>query len=172
MADLIVDPSLVIAAQSGDALAVDELIGRLAPVVARVCRRVAPEIADDARQEALVVVFRDLRNLRAPEAAVAWAATIASRVAGRMVQRHRREHGPLTVERFEPAEPVVRSSELGVDIADVLDRLSEDQRHVIVLRYAVGWSEQEVAAALRVPVGTVKSRLSRASAAFRSEWGR
>ena len=63
MADLFVDPSLVIAAQSGDALAIDELIDRLAPVVGHVCRRVAPEIADDARQEALVVVFRELSSL-------------------------------------------------------------------------------------------------------------
>ncbi len=164
MTDSNVDPALVVEAQSGDALAVDELISRLAPVVARVCRRVAPEIADDARQEALVVVFRELHRLHAPEAAVTWAATIASRVAVRMVRRHRREQRPPTI------EPVMPSPELGVDIADVLDRLSEDQRQVIVLRYALGCSEQEVAAALSVPVGTVKSRLSRASEMFRLKW--
>jgi RNA polymerase sigma factor (sigma-70 family) len=166
MADLIVPPDLVVAAQGGDALAVDELIGRLAPVVGRVCHRVAPEVAEDARQEALVAVLRDLPGLRVPEAAVAWAATIASRVAARMAQRRRSAPGPLTV------EPAVGHAELGVEIADVLDRLGDDQRHVIVLRYALGWSEQQVAAALRLPVGTVKSRLSRASAAFRAEWAR
>jgi RNA polymerase sigma factor (sigma-70 family) len=166
MADLTVDPSLVTAAQAGDALALDELIGRLAPVVGRVCRRLAPGVADDAAQEALVAVFRDLPSLRVPEAAVAWAATVASRVAGRMAQRQQREPGPLG---FDPA---VADAELGVDIADVLDRLPQDQRDVIVLRDALGWSEHQVAEALRVPVGTVKSRLSRARAAFRSEWVR
>jgi RNA polymerase sigma factor (sigma-70 family) len=164
MAQLTVEPSLVVAAQAGDAFALDELIGRLAPVVGHVCRRVAPGVADDAAQEALVAVFRDLPNLRAPGAAVAWAATVASRVAGRMAQRQRREPDPLAF------EPPIADSELGVDIADVLDRLPEDQRHVIVLRYALGWSQHQVAAALRLPVGTVKSRLSRARAAFKSEW--
>ena len=44
------------------------------------------------------------------------------------------------------------------------------QRVVLVLRTHEGLSEQEIAAALGIPMGTVKSRLHRARAAFREGW--
>ena len=43
-----------------------------------------------------------------------------------------------------------------------LRSLPLDQRAVIVLRYYMDWSQEDVAAALDVPVGTVKSRIHRA----------
>jgi RNA polymerase sigma factor (sigma-70 family) len=57
-----------------------------------------------------------------------------------------------------------------VDIDDALARLPPSQRVVLVLRTREGLSEQEIAAALGIPAGTVKSRLHRARAAFREGW--
>ena len=57
-----------------------------------------------------------------------------------------------------------------VDIDDAVARLPVSQRVVLVLRTREGLSEQEIATALGIPVGTVKSRLSRARAAFRKAW--
>jgi DNA-directed RNA polymerase specialized sigma24 family protein len=57
-----------------------------------------------------------------------------------------------------------------VDIDDALARLPVSQRIVLILRIREGLSEQEVAATLGIPAGTVKSRLHRARAAFREEW--
>ncbi len=48
------------------------------------------------------------------------------------------------------------------DLTVALARLSVTQRAVVVCRYLLDWSEEETAAALDIPVGTVKSRLSRA----------
>ena len=50
-------------------------------------------------------------------------------------------------------------------LATALGRLSPQHRAVLVLRYAADMTEQQVAEALEIPVGTVKSRLSRATAA-------
>lgn len=78
----------------------------------------------------------------------------------------------------------IRRSELRVDIADrvgwddplprpdltkALDSLPIDQRAVVVLRIVHDWSEADVAYALAIPVGTVKSRLSRALEVLRNE---
>jgi RNA polymerase sigma-70 factor (ECF subfamily) len=54
-------------------------------------------------------------------------------------------------------------------IAAALDRLSDDHRAVVVLRYFVGLSQPEIATATREPLGTVKSRLNRAVSYLRAD---
>jgi RNA polymerase sigma factor (sigma-70 family) len=55
-------------------------------------------------------------------------------------------------------------------VRDVLGSLPPEQRTVLVLRHLDGLSELEVADALGLAVGTVKSRTSRARRAFRDRW--
>ncbi|MFI6504909.1 RNA polymerase sigma factor [Nonomuraea typhae] len=160
------DPAIVAAAQQGDALALDRLLDELAPYVRRLCARIAPAAADDATQEALLEIFRGLPSLRAPEAIIAWVRPVAVRTAIRLARRHEAEvtaEEALT-DRHSP------SPEGLVDIDDALARLPLSQRVVLVLRTREGLSEQEIAATLGIPAGTVKSRLHRARAAFREVW--
>jgi RNA polymerase sigma-70 factor (ECF subfamily) len=161
-----VDPETVAAAQQGDALALDRLIDELAPYVRRLCARIAPGAADDAAQEALLAIFRGLPSLRAPEAIMTWARAVTVRTAVRLAHRSDREVAAeaAAVDRSDP------SPEGLVDIDDALARLPVAQRAVLVLRTREGLSEQEIAAALDIPMGTVKSRLHRARAAFREVW--
>lgn len=154
------------AAQQGDALALDQLLGELAPYVHRLCTRIAPEVADDATQEALLAVFRGLPSLHAPEAIITWVRAISVRKAVRLARRAGRE----TVAAQAPSEPRVPSPEGLVDIGDALGRLPLPQRVVLVLRTREGLSEHEIAVTLGISAGTVKSRLHRARAAFRKVW--
>jgi RNA polymerase sigma factor (sigma-70 family) len=161
-----VDPAKVTAAQQGDALALDELLDELAPYVRRLCARIAPAAADDATQEALLAVFRGLPSLRAPGAIMTWVRSVTVRTAMRLVRQPDLEvaAGPALAERSVP------SFEGLADIDDALARLPPSQRAVLVLRTQEGLSEQEIAATLGIPAGTVKSRLHRARAAFREMW--
>ncbi|MGH3170520.1 MAG: RNA polymerase sigma factor [Trebonia sp.] len=159
------DPDKVAAAQHGDALALDELLDELGPYIRRLCARIAPAAADDAAQEALLAVFRGLPSLRAPEAIMTWVRSVTVRTAIRFARQH-----DLEVAAETPADLRVRSFEGLVDIDDALARLPVAQRAVLVLRTREGLSEQEIAAALGIPAGTVKSRLHRARAAFRKGW--
>jgi RNA polymerase sigma-70 factor (ECF subfamily) len=59
-------------------------------------------------------------------------------------------------------ETVLLSAEQSRALITAVNELPEEQRGVISLRYFVGLSEQEVAEALELPTGTVKSRTSRA----------
>ena len=59
---------------------------------------------------------------------------------------------------------------LAADIQDVLSRLAPEHRAVLMLRDVEGLDERTAAGLLRVPAGTVKSRLGRAQASFRKEW--
>jgi RNA polymerase sigma factor (sigma-70 family) len=161
-----VDPAKVAAAQQGDALALDDLLDELAPYVRRLCARIAPAVADDATQEALLAVFRGLPSLRTPEAIMTWVRSVTVRTAMRLARQPGQEvtAGPM------PADGCVPSFEGLADIDDALARLPPSQRAVLVLRTREGLSEQEIAATLGIPAGTVKSRLYRARAAFREMW--
>ena len=159
------DPAKVAAAQQGDALALDQLLDELAPYVHRLCARIAPAAADDATQEALLAVFRGLPSLNAPEAIMTWVRSVTVRTAMRLARQPDQEVAdPL------PADPLAPSVEGLADIDDALARLPLSQRAVLVLRAREGLSEQEIAATLGIPAGTVKSRLHRARAAFREMW--
>jgi RNA polymerase sigma factor (sigma-70 family) len=157
----------VVAAQRGDAMAMAALVDALMPYVGRICGGIALEHGEDAAQNALIAVLRNLRRLEEPRALRGWVRTIATREAVRVAARGRAE---LPVE--EPVAPAAGSSDpmLGVEIRDQLERLDPEQRAVLVLRDLEGVSEQEVAELLSLPEGTVKSRLHRARARFRKGW--
>jgi RNA polymerase sigma-70 factor (ECF subfamily) len=144
----------------------DQLLDELAPYVRRLCARIAPAAADDATQEALLAVFRGLPSLRAPEAIMTWVRSVTVRTAMRLARQPDRE----VASGATPADPSVPAFEGLADIDDALMRLPLSQRAVLVLRAREGLSEQEIATALGIPAGTVKSRLHRARAAFREMW--
>ena len=162
------DPGLVRAAQSGDAFALDELIDALHPLVRRIAGRIAGAQADDAAQEALLAIFRDLPKLRAPEAVISWASAVTARTAMRVERIDRRQRGQASTAEPEFLSPGVDFDAL--ELTDVLSRLPARDHAVLVLRDLQGLSEHDVADALGVPLGTVKSRLHRARKRFREEW--
>lgn len=112
-----------------------------------------------------MVVLRKLGSLREPAAFFGWVRVIAVREAVRVAR---------SAARAIPAElpdlPTPGDPELAADIADVLDRLAPEQRAVLVLRDIEGLDEQRAGELLKIPTGTVRSRLFRARSRFRTAW--
>jgi len=126
--------------------------------------------AEDATQEALIRAWKDLPGLRDPDRFDAWLYRLLVRACQDQLRRSRREVpidqlllGP-NWSQSDAATHVADRDELDRGLA----RLTDDQRLVLVLRYYVGLSDSEVARVARVPIGTVKSRLSRALDALRA----
>jgi RNA polymerase sigma-70 factor, ECF subfamily len=123
-----------------------------------------PELARDAVQEGLIRAWRDLPNLRDPDRFDAWLRRLI--VHSCVDQTRLRKRRPIEVELTALDAPAI--SDMSGAIADrdqvdeVLRRLDEHTRAVVVLHYFLGLPLTEVAATLGVPVGTVKSRLHRA----------
>jgi RNA polymerase sigma factor (sigma-70 family) len=161
------EEELVRSAQRGDALALSALVDRLAPFVGRICGPIALEHGEDAAQEALIAVLRDLPALREPRALYGWARRIAAREAVRHARAARRS---AALEAGGRELPAPGDPALARDVRRVLAALGPEQRAILVLRDLEGLSEREAAALLAVEQGTVKSRLSRARSAFKRRW--
>src|SRR3954452_13384300 len=158
---------LVRRAQLGDTDAMNALLTEIAPYVGRICGAVALGAGEDATQEALVAIFRNLPSLRDAIALRAWARRIAVREALRAAGRNRSVPvDPATLEAAVAAPDLSGS----VDVLQVLAGLDPVHRAVLVLRHLDGLGEEEMADVLEVAPGTVKSRLHRARAAFKARW--
>ena len=162
-----VDRAVVRRAQRGDAAALEAVLRDLAPYLGRICGAIALDAGDDALQEAMVAVTRNLTTLREPDALRGWARRIAVREAVRAAAGGRSV--PVDPGRLDPAVSVPDGA-TGVEVRAVLDALAPEQRAVLVLRHLDGLDEAEMAEVLGVARGTVKSRLHRARAAFRERW--
>ena len=123
-----------------------------------------PELARDAVQEALIRAWRDLPKLRDPDRFEAWLRRLT--VNACIDQARRRRRRPIEVELMPmhaPAMPDNSDAHADRELVDqVLRRLDEHGRAIVVLHYYLGLPLTEVAATLAIPVGTVKSRLHRA----------
>ena len=132
--------------------------------------------AEDVTQEAFVKAFRSLRRFEDGRPLRPWLMQIvANEARNRRRSRGRRERLAVRAaavggaRRDRPrTSPWARSPRAS---CPALARLEDRDRTVIALRYFAGLSEAETTAALEVPPGTVKSRLSRALDRLRAELG-
>lgn len=136
------------------------------PRVLRVVAAMADGVADaeSCVQDAFVQLLPRWQRVRRYDDPEAWVRQVAVR---RLISVHRRRQVAARVLPRLAHDDVV--PEPGVDRLDVdgaLRRLTPDARAVLVLHHGLGMPLPEVAEVLGVPVGTVKSRLHRARAAF------
>jgi len=149
----------------------DALVRELAPYVGRICGAIALSDGDDAMQETMIAVLKNLPSLREPDALHGWVRRIAVRESMRLVKARHPESSlddARAAVAFAPTD--LPDLDGQADVAAVLRTLPAEHRAVLVLRDLDGLSEAEVATMLRVPEGTVKSRLHRARSAFRDRW--
>src|SRR5438105_9228925 len=139
------------AAQRGDTMAMDALIDELMPYVGQICGAIALENGEDAAQNALIAVLRNVRKLREPAALRGWVRTIATREAVRVaVQAQQRR----SVSELSEQVPAPGEMAMSVELRDQLGRLDPEQRAVLVLRDLEGLHEEEGAKRLALPAGT------------------
>jgi RNA polymerase sigma-70 factor, ECF subfamily len=168
-------PKALDAARRGDQDALAALLDEWLPVVLAWCKRLGGPRVDphDAAQDVLIVVMDRLEKVWSADRFRPWLFGVTRRV----LARHRRAAwvkrwvGDLFADPADEArgpERLAEMSETSRKVHRALDALSVDHREVIVLCDLEHRTDEEVAELLAVPVGTVKSRLRRARAAFRT----
>jgi RNA polymerase sigma factor (sigma-70 family) len=142
------------------------LVARHGPMVLRVCRRVLnhEQDAEDAFQATFLVLARNSRSVRKPEALAAWLRGVAFRTAMKAKRGAARRRTHEAHLKSLPPKPATSPS--WDDVQAVLDEeiqfLPESFRMAFALCVLEGKSVPEAAACLEVKPGTVSSRLTRA----------
>ena len=170
------DAELVTAAQGGDTGAVDELLRRHYDRIHAICRRVTGSDADalDATQEALLGIVRGLANYDNRAKFSTWTYRVAMNASLDELRRRRRRPEPGLPEWHDAADPQPSPADRLAD-RDELDAalaaLPDDFRAAVVLRDLGDLSYAEIAEALDIPPGTVRSRIARGRAALATALG-
>jgi RNA polymerase sigma-70 factor (ECF subfamily) len=161
---------LLASCQRGDADAQETLVSRYQATVYRLAYSLLghTEEALDAAQEALIAMLRSLPSFRGEARFETWVKRLTINVC---LMRRRRKRTRILCDQMDegserPApdpgpESIALTREVQTAVREHLHRLPTEFRPVVVLRELEGLSYAEIAEILRIPLGTVQSRLSR-----------
>lgn len=169
---------LILRIQQGETSAISELVDRWQLKFLRVawitCRN--EDLAKDVVQESWIAIVKSLSGLKDPARFKPWAFRIVNNKCIDLIRRGHRQDDPL--DSFEPdsqyvgARQMADSNEISLlenqqIITKTLSRLPEASRVVLALHYLEDMGIEEIGEALKLPPGTVKSRLHKGREAFR-----
>lgn len=163
---------LIVAAQRGDVDSLTALVSGSHPNVQRFARSLCatPEDAEDAAQEALIILYRKIGMLRASGALASWMFRIVRNECLRRARTMSRDRypAPLPDAAVRSAEEEVLQRLEAGRVAAAIAALPADQRRVLIMRDIQGHSGRMVADALGLSTAAMKSRLHRARAAVQN----
>jgi RNA polymerase sigma-70 factor, ECF subfamily len=163
--------ALVEAAQRGDHDAFETLaiprVDRLFGVARLILRDV--HLAEDAVQDTLIKAWRELPRLRDVERFDAWLHRLLINACADQGRSRRHISNEVDLAIIEPsgADASARTADRD-QLERGFRRLAPEQRAAVVLRHYAGFSTEEVAEMLGIPVGTAKSRIHYATEALRA----
>lgn len=158
------DLALARQAAKGDREAARDLLRAASGPVAGLMRRMGaqPATADELTQDALLAALRAVGSYRGEAPFTAWTLQIAARLYLRRCRRDARLD--LVAEPIDP-NAHDEASEAGwalrLDLDRALTHLSPGERRCVTLCHGAGLTHAEIATALQVPLGTVKSHVNR-----------
>ena len=170
---MIEEKELIRRAGQGDQEAFRQLVEQYQAAVYRLALRMCggdAALAEDAAQEAFVAAWRGLPRFRGDSRFSTWLYRLTTNAAIDCLRREKRHRDADDLDGVElpdggdtPQESAERS-ETQAAVRRALSVLSEEHRQVLLLRYMQELDYSEIAAALGVSEGTVKSRINRAKA--------
>lgn len=161
----------------GDRQALAELYARHRQMLFRYLLQLTPDrgLAEELLQDTLVAIWKSARDFEGRSSVTTWLIGIARRQAHNTLRRRGLPLADLTeVEAMPASDPAPEDALLATaareQLAAAVARLAPLHREVLVLAFVQELSYAEIAAALDIPVGTVKSRLNHAKRALRAEF--
>jgi len=168
VSEQIIDEILVLDWQAGRAKAMEILVSRWHRRLWQHAYRLVgdSDAAWDITQQSWLTIIKGLRKLREPAHFKAWAYRITTTKAiDWMRKKHRRK--PLAAETIQDHQ---RETSTDTGVRELLERLDTRKKVVLSLYYFEQLTVAEISMALKVPKGTVRSRLHNAREELRALW--
>jgi RNA polymerase sigma-70 factor, ECF subfamily len=148
--------------RAGDEAAFAEIGARYRPALFRTALTLLGDthLAEEAVQDALLRAWRNASSFDTGRELAPWLYQIVRRCAYSVHRRASRH--PATTELPDTIPEPTTDTDISDSVRQAVQNLEPDHRRVVELMYFEGLTQQEVADRLRVPIGTVKSRASRA----------
>ena len=160
------------AAGRGDQAAFESLIHlyekKVFALTTRLCGN--PEDAREAAQEAFLAAWKGLPNFRGDSQFSTWLYQLTTHAAIDLMRREKRQIATEDITEVSAPDPApgpqqqAERRETQEAVRDAILQLTPEYRQIVVLRFLEDLSYEEIGAALKLPSGTVKSRLNRAKA--------
>ncbi len=123
----------------------------------------------DAVQEALIKAFQNIKNLKRNEFLKSWIIRILINECHN-IQRYKKKIIPMEKESMGVNDRRSRDNFDTVEIENLLGRMDDIYKEIINLRYNHDLKLEEISEVLDIPLGTVKSRLSRAHSILKQQY--
>ena len=164
--------NIIARARRGDADAFEQLVVAYRDQVFRLALRMcgSEADADEVAQEAFLSAWKALPNFRGESQFSTWLYQLTTHAAIDLMRREKRQIAADDIPEVSAADPApspqqqAEQSEQREIVRDAILQLAPEQREVVVLRFMEELSYEEIGAVLKLPSGTVKSRLNRAKA--------
>ncbi len=161
--------NVLVAARDGDRRALERFVAETQADVWRICHYLGdPDHADDLAQETYERAIASMHRFRAEGSGRGWLLTIARRVCvdhtRRATRRRRLERTVVDAATGDRSRLAAPDPTGRVDLDHLLEVLDPDRRAAFVLTQVLGLHYDEAAEILGCPIGTVRSRVSRARA--------
>ena len=156
--------NIIARARRGDAGAFEQLVETYREQVYRIALRMCGNAADadEAAQEAFLAAWKGLPNFRGDSRFSTWLYQLTTHAAIDLMRREKRQIATEDITEVSAPDPAPGPQQQAV--RDAILQLTPEYRQIVVLRFLEDLSYEEIGAALKLPSGTVKSRLNRAKA--------
>ena len=163
---------IIARARRGDADAFEQLVAAYRNQVFRLALRMCGNEADadEVAQEAFLSAWKGLPNFRGESRFSTWLYQLTTHAAIDLMRREKRQAAAEDIDEITAADDgpspqqQVERTETQREIRSALMQLPEEYRQVLLLRFMQELSYEEIGQTLKLPAGTVKSRLNRAKA--------
>ena len=174
------EKELILLLQQGDEAAFEALVRLYEKKVYTLCRRMCPsdEDAQEAAQDAFLSLWRSAKSFRGDASLSTWIYRLATNACIDLLRRNKRVGERVSLDDEETTFELVDAAPLPEQalerketqrlINEGLAALPEEYRAILLLREAEGLSYAEIADAMHMELGTVKSRISRGRVLLRN----
>lgn len=172
-----IEKILIKKCKKGNVEAFEKLISNYQKKIFNLCYRYVQNYDDaiELSQEVFIKIYKSISTFNSNSSLSTWIYKIATTTCIDEI-RKRKKHNTVSIEESEQenvctieiadlsADPLtqIEKNELKIDIQNAISQLSEEFKTVIILRDIQGFSYNEIAEILSIPLGTVKSRIKRA----------